>query len=149
MTSHIKTWPLRTRFFPQSVNRADCGFVTELHFTQDKLEKEKAIRKYYEDQIAALKKQLASRIETAEDVLNLRRQVKELQYAVADKENELHQLLIQIDKLSLGIDEKQVSQCIPCHEDTYICQSLVLHTTLLSLLIHCDMVHCYKVYLGG
>jgi hypothetical protein len=35
--------------------------------------------------------------------------MKELQCAVADNEDELNQLLIQIDKLSLGVDEKQVS----------------------------------------
>jgi hypothetical protein len=58
--------------------------------------------------------------------------VKELQCAVADKEDELHQLLIQIDKLSSGIDEKQVSHCIPCHEDIYNGQSLVLHKTVRS-----------------
>jgi hypothetical protein len=49
---------------------------------------------------------------------------------VADNEDELNQLLIQIDKLSLGVDEKQVSHWIPCREDIYIGQSLVLHTTL-------------------
>jgi len=56
--------------------------------------------------------------------------VKELQYAVADKVNELHQLLIQIEKLSLGIDEMQVSHCFPCHEDIYTGQFLSLHTSL-------------------
>jgi hypothetical protein len=56
--------------------------------------------------------------------------MKELQCAVAENKDELNQLLIQISKLSLGTDEKQVSHCFPCHEDIYTGQSLVLHTIL-------------------
>jgi hypothetical protein len=80
-----------------------------------------------EQQITALVEELSRKTET-EEVFNLRRKVKELQCAVAEEEDEILRLLIQIERLCLGNDEKQVSHCIPCHEDnhmtsTFLCTS--------------------------
>jgi hypothetical protein len=83
-----------------------------------------SIRKDLEDQMVALVEELSCKIETEEDVLNLRRQMKELQCAVTDEEDKIYQLLIHIERLCLGNDEKQVSHCISRHKDSHIGQSL-------------------------
>jgi hypothetical protein len=82
-----------------------------------------------EDRISV--EDLSSKTQT-EDVLKLRMQVKELQCAVADEEDEINRLLIHIERLCLGSDKKQVSHCIPCHENSHIGQSLAMHTPLCS-----------------
>jgi uncharacterized protein YlxW (UPF0749 family) len=91
-----------------------CSFPTILHFSQDKLEDERTVSKNLEEQISASVEDLSSKGETEKEVFDLRRQVKELQCAVADEEDEILRLLIQIEKLCLGNDKKQVSHCISC-----------------------------------
>jgi len=75
-------------------------------------------------------KVLTSKTETKEDVINLRRQIRELQCAVADEEDEINHLLTEVERLCFDNDEKQVSHCISCQEDIHIVHSLALNTTL-------------------
>jgi hypothetical protein len=92
-----------------------CGFVTIFLFTQNELEKERAIRKDLENRISALEKQLSSKMETQKDELHLRRQVKRHQHAATRLWRKNKQLLFQIKGLSLDNAEKEVSHCNPCH----------------------------------
>jgi hypothetical protein len=75
--------------------------------------------------MAALDEELSRKTETEEDMLNLRRKVKELHCAVTEYEDEINRLLFHIERLCLGNNEKQVSHCISCHEDSNTGQSLV------------------------
>jgi hypothetical protein len=79
---------------------------------QAKLGKEKA---------GAMKKDLKEqKIRRTEDIINLRRPVEEVQRAVEEDQKRMQQLMIHVNRLHLGADKKQVSHCIPCHEDNHL-----------------------------
>jgi hypothetical protein len=57
-------------------------------------------------------------METKEDVLSLRREVKKLQCALAEEEDDSKKMLLfQINNLTMDTYKKQVTHHIPCLED--------------------------------
>jgi hypothetical protein len=73
---------------------------------QAELLKEMSVRKDLENRMAALEKQLPSKMEKAEDIHNQRRQMKKHQHAVTQKGHKNNRLMIHISSLSLDKNEK-------------------------------------------